>query len=121
MFELSYVKKGTAFIHPIKDWTSDDVWDFIKRYKLPTPDIYADCQTARGGCIGCPMSSNRKHELDSNPKYKAAYIKSIEKALANGIYKHHNFKDAMDVYNWWISNKSVKEYQWLQKQLCFNF
>jgi phosphoadenosine phosphosulfate reductase len=116
IFELSYVKKGTAFIHPIKDWTSDDVWDFILFYKLPTPDVYSDCKTARGGCIGCPLGKQRKHELDANPKYKAAYLKAINKALANGIYKHHHFKDAQDVYNWWVSNKSIKEYLWLQRQ-----
>ena len=93
-------QKGKCYVHIIINWTNADVWNFINHYKLITPDIYTDCQTARGGCIGCPMSHNQKHELDANPKYKAAYISAIQKGIDNGgIAK---FMDAQDVLDWWI-------------------
>lgn len=109
---------GKRYLHPIIEWTSDDVWEFITKYKLPTPDIYTDCQTARGGCIGCPMNSRSRIDLENNHRYKNAYIKAIRKSMDNGKYK--NFDDEYDVYNWWVSKLSVKNYKAGKRQLKLN-
>lgn len=46
-------------LKPIIDWSSDDVWNYIKKYKLPINPEYIDCN--RVGCLICP-----KANLNSN-------------------------------------------------------
>ena len=110
--------RGKAYLNPIINWTSDDVWEFIMKYRPPIPDIYTDCQTARGGCIGCPMSGHARKELEDDPRYKNAYIKAIRKRKENGYFKQ--FKDEYDVYGWWVSGLSVKDYKGKQMQYKLN-
>lgn len=101
---------GKSYINPIIDWKIEDVAGFIKKYRLHIPEFYTDCMTARGGCIGCPMNTaDMKHELEANPRYKAAYIKAIRKARERGIMQ--KFTDEYDAYNWWVSGLSFKEYR----------
>jgi hypothetical protein len=50
----------------------------------------------------------RQRELNRYPKFKNAYIKAIQKAIDNGKFK--KFKDAEDVYNWWVGNVSMDAY-----------
>ncbi len=131
LLEIDTRKKheGKCYINPIVSWSIDDVWEFIKKYKLPTPEIYTDCKTARGGCIGCPMSHNQRYELETNPKYKNAYIKAIRKRMQltstrgknKGKKYFGNFKDEYDVYNWWVSGESIKNYKAKQRQTEIKF
>lgn len=51
--------KGKHIINPIIDWEEDDVWEFIKAYDVPYCTLY-DKGYKRLGCIGCPMSTNKK-------------------------------------------------------------
>lgn len=49
-----YQKKsnGVWYLHPIYNWTSQDVWDFINFYKIPYNPIY-DMGIPRCGCRFC--------------------------------------------------------------------
>lgn len=69
--------KGKHIINPIIDWEEDDVWEFIKAYNVPYCTLY-DKGYKRLGCIGCPMSTNKKNELEAYPKYKQAYIRAFD-------------------------------------------
>jgi phosphoadenosine phosphosulfate reductase len=35
----------------------------------------------RVGCIGCPLSSRQKRELEACPKYKEAYFRAAKKRI----------------------------------------
>lgn len=103
--------KSSNILNPIIDWTTEEVWEFIHAYNIPYCKLYDEGYT-RLGCIGCPMSSNAKEELERFPKYKRAYIKAFERMLevnkAKG--KETEWKTGEDVMNWWLeTDKERKE------------
>ena len=79
--EMCY-KDHTTLINPIIDWTTDEVWEFIREYNVPYCCLY-DEGFKRLGCIGCPMGSvkHRTEEFERYPKYKALYLKAFEKMV----------------------------------------
>lgn len=107
-------RKNKCYVNPIIKFKQEQVFEFIKYQKLIIPDYYYDCLTARGGCIGCPMNSNLKQQFKLYPKFEYAYKKSIKKVIENGGFK--KYKDVDDVFNWWVSGESFKNYTLLKKQ-----
>lgn len=102
-----------SFLHPIFDWSSSEVWDYIKSNKLIYPKAY-DKGFKRIGCIGCPMSTKNGKQLEFFPKIKQAYINAIQKYYdKNGS---NSFSSAHDWYNWWVSGFSIKKYKDLKQQ-----
>lgn len=95
--------KGKHILNPIIDWEDADVWEFIKKYKIPYCELY-DKGYKRLGCIGCPMTSKQAEELDKYPKYKQAYLRAFERMLdeIEKAGKETKWKTAEDVMNWWI-------------------
>lgn len=98
-------------LNPIIDWTTEEVWEFIKEYKIPYCCLY-DQGFTRLGCIGCPMGGykGQTYEFELYPKYKSNYIRAFERMLK---YRHkheldgedkQNWKTGEDVFNWWINN-----------------
>lgn len=95
--------KAQRILNPIIDWTDEEVWEFIKEYNVPYCKLY-DEGFNRLGCIGCPMSTNQRKELEKYPKYKAAYMKAFDKMLRN-INSGTTWKNAEEVYKWWTEQK----------------
>lgn len=91
-------------LNPVLDWTDSDVWEFIKENKLPYCELY-DRGYKRIGCVGCPMSNNKKRELELYPIYKRNYLKAFEQMLENRKRDEMvtTWETAEDVMNWWIS------------------
>lgn len=83
MVEQCY-KQSKTLINPIIDWTTEEVWEFIKEYEIPYCKLY-DEGYKRLGCIGCPMGTveSRKKDFERYPKYKQAYLKAFERMIAN--------------------------------------
>jgi len=108
------------FIHPIKYWSDNQVWGYLKRNKIEVNQLYKS-GLGRIGCIGCPMSTaNAKYEMFTKyPKHKVAYVNTINKLIENGKYR--DFENANDVFNWWVSNKSKGEYFANKEQGKLNF
>ena len=105
MIEQCYQRNKTV-INPIIDWTDEDVWEFIREYEVPYCKLY-DKGYKRLGCIGCPMSTRQKQELEQYPKYKQAYIRAFEKMLKKRKEEGKDdskgkWTSAEAVYNWWI-------------------
>lgn len=98
--------KGKRILNPIVDWTEDEVWNFIRKYRLPYCCLY-DQGFCRLGCIGCPMAStkNRIREFQRYPGYRQAYIATFDRMVqartASGKSKG-NWKDGISVFNWWL-------------------
>lgn len=72
--------KQKLILNPILDWTDEDVWEFLKYYNCESNPLY-QCGYKRVGCIGCPMSSRQKKELEKYPKYKINYIKAFNRMI----------------------------------------
>lgn len=81
--EMCY-KNHTTLINPIIDWTTDEVWEFLKEYEIPYCSLY-DEGFRRLGCIGCPMGSKeqRLKEFERWPKYYNLYMIAFEKMIKN--------------------------------------
>lgn len=65
-----YKKQNETCYHPIFWWSSREIWDYIKKYKLKYPCLY-DEGHARIGCIICPFLSGAqlKRSQQRWPKY----------------------------------------------------
>lgn len=108
MFESCMKKRDKYYLNPIIDWTEVEVWQYIKKYKLPYPDLY-DKGWKRIGCVGCPMAAgkHRIRELNTYPKIKANYLRAFEKMLKHRIASGLETKwtNADQVMGWWLEDK----------------
>lgn len=107
MVESCYRTQKTM-INPIIDWTDEEVWQFIKEQKLEYCKLY-DEGYKRLGCIGCPMNSHQKEELEKYPKYKQLYLLAFDKMLKNYDIPPRRWRSAEDVYKWWIGESPQKQ------------
>ena len=103
---------GKMYLNPILPWLEWEIWEYIAKRKLKYPAMY-DEGYRRIGCIGCPMvtGKQRNKEFLRYPKYRGMFLKAIRKARmdhSKAIY--YNFKDELDAFNWWLSDKSIKEW-----------
>lgn len=87
-------------LNPIIDWTTDEVWEFIKEYNVRYCCLY-DEGYKRLGCIGCPMSSVKFREKEFNryPKYKDNYIRAFQKMVDNNDTR---WETGEEVFKWWM-------------------
>lgn len=114
MVEPCNNRKGTQFLHIIIDWSTKDVWDYIKKYNVPYCTLY-DNGWKRIGCVGCPFANpkQRKWELDKNPQIEKIWKRGCKAVFDKWVKegKEIPFKDEVELYNWWLSNKSIKKYK----------
>ena len=96
-----YKKKN--IVRPIIDWSDEDIWEYIRKYNLPYCELY-DQGFSRLGCIGCPLSSNQKRELELYPKYKDNYIRAFNRMIEERKKKGKTVKweTGEEVMKWWI-------------------
>ena len=129
MTDTCFKDPTKRYFHPIIDWTSDDVWEFLKTYNIPYCKLYdPPYNRKRIGCVLCPMSSNMVSEAEMYPKIAEAYRRAISRgwearqaSIENGTFRNKNakqlFQSGEDQYNWWISGRSAKE--WAEKDTEF--
>ncbi len=112
------------FIHPIIEWSDEEVWEYIHTYNVPYCKLY-DQGFDRLGCVLCPLQSLSKMQrnLERWPKYAALYrkycIRGFEiraERVARGEIKPSKYGDGVEMFEWWIrqgyrydTNKSEKE------------
>lgn len=101
--------KGKHILNPIIDWTTEEVWEFIYRYDIPYCGLYDQGYT-RLGCIGCPMSTHQKEELERYPTYKRAYLRAFGEML-NRLNRmdRSTWETPEDVMKWWIGETGGKK------------
>jgi phosphoadenosine phosphosulfate reductase len=106
MVELSYTRPEVKFVHPIIDWRSSDVWQYIRERHLPYCELY-DRGFKRIGCLFCPMASKAETErcVQLYPKYVAMWKRACDWLVANGY--GWQFKSGEELFRWWISRKRV--------------
>jgi len=90
------------FVHPIIDWTDEDIWDYIKSNNIAYCYLY-DEGFKRLCCIGCPMNTKVMEEFQRWPNYKNKYITAIQKGIDNHphlVVKGRETGEKM--FRWWI-------------------
>lgn len=101
-----YEKQGSRhFLNPILDWTSDDVWEYIRTNEIPYCSLY-DEGYSRIGCIMCPLQRKKGILMDAEryPKYYRAYMRTFRRTLIKNAERGRECsqKTAEEMMNWWI-------------------
>lgn len=95
--------KGKHILNPIIDWDDSDVWEFIHRFNIPYCKLYNEGYT-RLGCIGCPMSSRAREELNHYSKFRQAYIRAFNRMINNRLRDglDTSWATGEEVMDWWL-------------------
>lgn len=110
MFENCMRGPSKKFLHVIIDWSEQDVWEFIDKYKLPYCKLY-DEGWKRIGCLMCPMAGQhaRIREANRYPRYKQAFIRAFEelyqKRKKEGRKSVNRWESGEEMFNYWISEQ----------------
>jgi phosphoadenosine phosphosulfate reductase len=104
--------KGGWVQNPILHWSDENVWEFIRGEKLPYCSLY-DEGFKRLGCVGCPMSSNRRKELERWAGYgrnwKQAALKFWDLMISEkrDTRTARSFSSGEEWFEWWLSNEPM--------------
>jgi phosphoadenosine phosphosulfate reductase len=95
-------EKHRLMIAPIIEWTTRQVWNFIKQNNFPYCELY-DKGWTRIGCIMCPVSSSKrmKQEARMYPKQASAIHRACIRAYDPAIAT--TWRNGTDMYKWWLS------------------
>lgn len=108
-----------TYLHPIIDWSSEDVWNFIYQHKLPYCSLYDEGFT-RIGCVLCPMASTkqRRWEIIRFPGFYKAYMRCFEKMLEHRkeLGFETSWQTPEEVMDWWINERPKPD----ENQLLFS-
>lgn len=103
-------KKKKQYLHPIIDWSADEVWEYIHTYRVPYCSLY-DEGFKRLGCVMCPYQGSKgmQRDMERWPKiaesYRQACIRAYKKAKADGLWQEErrkNWRSGDDMFRWWI-------------------
>lgn len=111
--------KDKIMLSPILNWTDAEVWNFIKTQNLEYCSLY-DNGYKRIGCVFCPMSNKKSINRDRQnyPKIEKTIKKSIKYLCDNYNYGPDLNHNVDDIFEWWISKKSMKLFIAQKKQMC---
>jgi phosphoadenosine phosphosulfate reductase len=102
--------ENKKILHPIIDWTEQEIWDYIFSNKLPYCKLY-DEGFKRIGCIGCPCPGVKEMKRDFArwPKFYQMYINSfdmmVKKMIRDGLKTP--WKNGIEVYRWWVKESKT--------------
>lgn len=107
MVEHCLKDKTKRFVHPIIDWTEENVWGFIRNRKLPYCGLY-DEGWKRIGCLFCPFQGkkSRLREVSRFPKYAEAFRRAFRKLYADrkerGMKSVERWGNGDEMFDWWL-------------------
>jgi phosphoadenosine phosphosulfate reductase len=99
-------KGHKSYLHPIIDWTADDVWSYHRERDLPHCSLYDEGRT-RVGCVLCPMNRHRSEDIERWPRMAAAYRRACDQAFALRIANPNRetpWATAEEMWEWWLSD-----------------
>jgi phosphoadenosine phosphosulfate reductase len=107
LYERCEKHKATWYLNPIIDWSSEDVWEFIRTNNLNYCSLYDEGFT-RIGCIMCPKTSSEQMHKEAKrwPKFYKAYLRALGRALETlkrkGRTSTTSGKTPEEYMEWWM-------------------
>lgn len=106
MVEASHRGRG-HFVHPIIDWSTEQVWGYIRGRSLAYPSLY-DEGWDRLGCVGCPQArQGRWRHFARWPGYERAWRRAFARMLEHRRERgldSPGWPDADAVFDWWMDD-----------------
>lgn len=100
--------KAQRVINPIIDWTTKEVWEFIREYNVRYCELY-DQGFTRLGCIGCPMGGGESQAkaFARYPKYMRNYLRAFKRMLSQNesVGRACSWNTPEEVMTWWTEGK----------------
>jgi len=108
MYEGCYKDGSKHYLNPIIDWTTADVWHYIRSRWLDYCSLY-DEGFKRVGCVLCPMGNRAQAEKEAQrwPGIARLWEMSI-KAGFRQIDKPGAFENAQELWEWWFSREDAQ-------------
>ena len=110
MVEQCRTDPRKRYVHPIIDWTEQEIWQFIKEHHLPYCKLY-DEGFKRIGCVMCPMGSRKQRAFEAKrfPNFYRAWLRTFEKLIELNPDHYKKFKSGQDIMDWWLSDKGKND------------
>lgn len=106
MFEICRRRKSVAYLHPLIDWTTQDIWNYIARHHIAVNRLYS-MGYHRVGCIGCPMLAVDPREAAQWPGLFRLWRKALDgwwAATPRAALTWHT-PDAL--WHWWTDLRNT--------------
>ena len=108
MVESCYKDKGKTYLHPIIDWSTEDVWSYLTGLGVPHCGLY-DEGRARIGCVMCPMVGAKRQRAEALrwPRIAHMYRQAAERAWQRRAAKGDAlvWDSGQALYDWWLSDR----------------
>jgi phosphoadenosine phosphosulfate reductase len=114
MYERCSKNDNTFYLHPIIDWSDEDVWNYINLHNLKYCSLY-DEGFKRIGCIMCPLTNSEQmiKEAKRWPKYYNAYLNAFRRMLiSKPAHQKLQWLNEYDVMNWYIHGTKLSDSFW---------
>lgn len=99
-------RNDTWRVQPIVDWTTPEIWEYIKESNLPYCSLY-DEGFDRLGCVLCPFKGKRQTalEIERFPKIAANWRSAFDRYFNIRIERGTSlsWQTSEDYWQWWIS------------------
>jgi len=101
MNESCYRDKTKRFLHPIIDWSTSDVWTYIRERGLDYCCLYDQGQS-RVGCVLCPMTRDVAHQIARWPRIAAAWERAVKSTFKPDTTGRFKFQTPEEYWLWWL-------------------
>ena len=94
------------FLHIIKDWSEQDVWQYIRENNLPYCNLY-DLGFKRIGCVLCPFQNyeQTQRDLELFPAIADYYRRACRKSYEVHKSLLKKWQSGDDIFDWWINTR----------------
>ncbi len=107
MIETCYRHKSKRFLNIIIEWTTTEVWEYIREHHIEYCSLY-DEGFDRLGCVLCPMTRNVAQQMERWPRLCRAWEKAI-KATFKPTDREGAFKTADEYWRWWLDRDASRK------------
>lgn len=103
--------KGGYYLHLIRDWTDEQVWDYIHSRNLPYCELY-DQGKRRIGCVFCPFATPAENaeNVKRYPGFVKYFVTACDRAikirLAKG--KYSKYQTGQEMFAAWLTGSRTK-------------
>jgi phosphoadenosine phosphosulfate reductase len=91
------------FLHPIINWSDEQVWTFIRQRGIPYCALY-DEGFKRLGCVVCPMERKVERSMAHWPRIWEAARRAANRYWQAHPRAHERWPTPDAMWRWWISN-----------------